>query len=146
MTTEKKVTIGIDVRGKNFNHKAKYALSLLRREIQKHFRTTNFAISTAINEYIWNKGRINTPNKVTLIGVEKNAKVYLFLDTPEDLKKKNELLAGKKGDVKDEKETVSKSSNSGENKKEENKTQQKTESKPKVENPKKTAPKSADKK
>lgn len=138
---EKKVTIGIDVRGKNFNHKAKYALSMLRREIQKHFRTTNFVISTGINEFIWNKGRVNCPSKVSLVGVEKNAKVYLFLDTPEDLKRKDAILSEKKGDVKDEKETVSNKSNSRENKKEESKTQSKIEPEPKVEKVKETKPK-----
>jgi len=100
---EKKVTIGIDVKGKNFNHKARHAISDLKRGIQKHFRSTNFAISPAINELIYGKGRSNTPSKVSIVGVEKDAKVFLFLDTPEDLKRKEELFAKKEAKPKVEK-------------------------------------------
>ncbi|PIU22041.1 MAG: hypothetical protein COT14_03525 [Candidatus Diapherotrites archaeon CG08_land_8_20_14_0_20_30_16] len=105
---EKKVTIGINVKGTNFNHKAKHAMTVLRAELKKHFRNKECVISMQINEFVWSKGRVNNPSKISLVGVEKNNKTYLFLDTPEDLKRKDELLSGKKGDVKDETKTSSK--------------------------------------
>lgn len=102
--TEKKITIGIDVKGRNFNHKAKHAMSYFKRELQKHFRTTNFVISTEINKFIWSKGRVNTPSKVPLIGIEKNAKAYVFLDGSEEDKKKIAELSGKAVKTEEKKE------------------------------------------
>ncbi len=93
--SEKKVIIGIDVNGKNFNHKAKHAMVCLRNEIQKHFRTTNFVISTEINKFVWSEGRSNSPTKIPIIGVSKNNKVYLFLDGSENDKKNMDVVLGK---------------------------------------------------
>jgi len=97
---EKKITIGIDVRGKNFNHKAKHAVSSLRNSIKKHFRTENYVISVAANNFIWEKGRVNKPSKITLVGTVKDGKTYLFLDTKEDLKRKEELFVKKESKAK----------------------------------------------
>ncbi len=83
---EKKVTVGIDVRGKNFKHKAKHGMTELRRQILKHFRSNDYVISKNLNEYFFAKGRANVPTKVSIIGVEKNKKLYIFLDSPEDVK------------------------------------------------------------
>ncbi len=93
--TEKKITIGIDVKGKNFNHKAKHAMVCLRNEIQKHFRTTDFVISTEINKFVWSEGRANAPTKIPVIGVSKNNKVFLFLDGSEADKKNMDVVLGK---------------------------------------------------
>jgi len=95
-TLEKKITLGIDVKDKHFNHKAKYAIAFLKKEFKKHFRNKEVIISPAINEFIWNKGRVNAPNKISLVSVEKNNKIYLFLDSPDDLKRKDAFLSGKK--------------------------------------------------
>lgn len=104
--TEKKITIGIDVKGKNFNHKAKHAMVCLRNEIQKHFRTTDFVISTEINKFVWSEGRANAPTKIPVIGVSKNNKVFLFLDGSEADKKNMDVVLGKavKEETKEKKE------------------------------------------
>lgn len=96
--TEKKLTIKLSVNG-NFNHKAKHAIMTLRNELKKHFRNKECVISTAINEYIWNNGRVSIPSKVSMVSAEKNGKVYLFLDSKDDLKRKEEFLSGKKSDA-----------------------------------------------
>jgi ribosomal protein L31E len=92
---EKKITVGIDVKGKNFKHKAKHGMTEFRRQILKHFRTNDYVISKALNEHFFAKGRANVPSKVSIIGVEKNKKFYIFLDSPEDIKN-IEKLADKK--------------------------------------------------
>lgn len=92
---EKKITVGIDIKDKNYKHKAKHAMSAFRQQILKHFRTTNCVISKNLNEFFWAKGRPNAPSKVSIIGITKNNKIYLFLDTPEDLKNKDILIKGK---------------------------------------------------
>jgi ribosomal protein L31E len=92
---EKKLTIGIDVKGKNFNHKAKHGMTAFKVELKKHFRNKECVISTAINELIWGKGRVNCPSKVSFVSIEKNNKVYLFLETKEDQKRMEELISGK---------------------------------------------------
>lgn len=93
--TEKRVIVGINVNGKNFNHKAKHAMVCLRNEVQKHFRTTNFVISTEINKFVWSEGRSNSPTKIPLIGITKNDKVYLFLDGSEADKNNMDVVLGK---------------------------------------------------
>jgi len=125
--TGKKLTIGIDVKGKNFNHKAKHGMTAFKVGLKKHFRNKECVISTAINELIWGKGRVNCPSKVSFVSVEKNNKVYLFLETKEDQKRMEELISGKK-EIKAEetkKETTAKSS--------EKKEETKKEAKPKAE-------------
>jgi ribosomal protein L31E len=102
---EKKVIVGIDVRGKNFKHKAKHGMTELRRQILKHFRSNDYVISKNLNEYFFAKGRANVPTKVSIIGVEKNKKLYIFLDSPEDVKnieKLNEKKVEAKKEVKKE--------------------------------------------
>jgi len=94
--TGKKLTIGIDVKGKNFNHKAKHGMTAFKVELKKHFRNKDCVVSTAINELIWGKGRVNCPSKVSFVSIEKNNKVYLFLETKEDQKRMEELISGKK--------------------------------------------------
>lgn len=98
---EKKITVGIDVKGKNFKHKAKHGMTEFRRQILKHFRTNDYVISKALNEHFFAKGRANVPSKVSIIGVEKNKKFYIFLDSPEDIKN-IEKLADKKVEKKTE--------------------------------------------
>lgn len=98
---EKKITVGIDVRGKNFKHKAKHGMTEFKRQILKHFRTEDYVISKALNEHFFAKGRANVPSKVSIIGVEKNKKFYIFLDSPEDIKN-IEKLADKKVEKKPE--------------------------------------------
>lgn len=129
---EKKITIGIDVKGKNFNHKAKHAMTCLRNELQKHFRTTDFVISTEINKFIWSEGRANAPTKVPIIGVTKNNKAYLFLDGSEADKKNMDIVLGKVKEVSKEKKEEKK-----DEKKEHKEPEIKKEEKPKEQKEKK---------
>lgn len=92
---EKKITVGIDVKGKNFKHKAKHGMTEFRRQILKHFRTNDYVISKVLNEHFFAKGRANVPSKVSIIGVEKNKKLYIFLDSPEDIKNIEKLVEKK---------------------------------------------------
>ena len=124
---EKKMTLSLPVSG-NFNHKAKHAITTLRNELKKHFRNKECVISPLANEFIWEKGRKNKPSKITLVSVEKNAKVYLFLDSKEDLKRKEEFVLGKK-EGKDEKKVEVKGRESDKVQSEENKKEQKIEPK-----------------
>ncbi len=99
-STEKKITVGLDIRGKNFNHKAKHAMTAFKVQLKKHFRNKECIVSPGINLFIWGKGRVNAPSKVSFTSVEKNGKVYLFLDTKEDQIKKEEFVSGKVSEVK----------------------------------------------
>jgi len=134
--TEKKITIGINVKGRNFNHKAKHGMTAFKSELTKHFRNKVCVVSPAINELIFEKGRFNCPSKVTFVCVEKNNKVYLFLETQEDQKRKEELISGKKidnqrkdADAKPElKKETKKETVKSESKKEEVKTEIKSKS------------------
>jgi len=158
--SEKKITIGIDVKKDHPGHRASYAMKEFRNQIAKHFRTKNYAIDSDINSFFWKEGKKNWPTKVSIVSVEDNGRVYIFLEGSEGYKKfKNkgkEEPKEKKEAKKAEKPKAEKESKPKAEKKEEVKEakeekpkaketdvkEKKTETKPKVQKEKTAKPES----
>lgn len=85
--TEKKIRVQIDVKRDHPKHRAAYGMKELRNQIAKHFRTKDYVIDNDINTFFWKEGKSNWPTRVSLVAVEENKKLYIFLEGSEGYNK-----------------------------------------------------------
>ncbi len=108
----KTIKVGFNVLGKNRKRRATFAMRALKREMLKHLRTTDYALDNSVNNFIWARGKAESPTKVevTIVG-DKSLRVFLadskelkdFLEKGEEKKEvKKETKPDKKEEPKKE--------------------------------------------
>jgi ribosomal protein L31E len=123
----KNIKVGFSVEGKNRKRRATYAIRALRKQMEKHLRTTDYVFDNSVNDFIWAKGKAESPNQIelTIVG---DTKPRVFLADSKALKEYLEKGKEKKEAKKEEKKEAPK-----EKPKEEPKKEAKVESKDKQE-------------
>lgn len=131
----KNIKVGINVVGKHRKRRATFAIRFLRKEIEKHLRTKDYALDNSVNSFVWKRGKAESPTQVDMtVLMEKVPRLFLA-NSPE---LKAYLEKGKEKKEAKEKKAEPKK----EDKKEEVKKEPaKEDAKPKVKAPKKEAKK-----
>ena len=132
----KNIKVGINVVGKHRKRRATFAIRFLRKEIEKHLRTKDYALDNSVNSFVWKRGKAESPTQVDMtVLMEKVPRIFLA-NSPE---LKAYLEKGKeKKEAKEKKAEPKKEDKKEEAKKEEVKKEPaKVDAKPKVKAPKK---------
>lgn len=110
--------VGLSIEGKNRRRRATYAIRALRREIEKHLRTTNYVFDNSVNDFIWARGKAESPTQIELT-IAGDKKLRIFLANSEPLKDYLEKAKEKNEAKKEEKKEAPKESQKKEPLKEE---------------------------
>jgi len=103
----KNLKVGFSVEGKNRKRRATYAVRALKKQMEKHLRTTDYVLDNSVNDFIWAKGKAESPNQVELTVVGET-KPRVFLANSKALKDYLEKGKEKKEAKKEEKKEAPK--------------------------------------